>query len=328
MHIYHLSLKALRKLLKIIRKEKESPIRDWAIRNPNTANDIIYNLLASGKPCMIARYGANELGATVNFIGVNSGKHNVFNFIRGNSPYWWWEPNIMKQMKECAGFFPATPDNLSRFAKLMIEDSKELDVLGSWLVNEKYVYQIYGDIPQISLPYLEPFHSDRPWSRWLKGKRVVVIHPFAQSISRQYEKRKSIFSNPAILPEFSSLRIIPAVQSLGGKSDRFNDWFEALEWMKSELDKEDYDIALIGCGAYGFPLAAHSKRTGHQAIHLGGVLQLLFGIKGNRWESSEQCVYWGMPLDTYTKLFNDNWVKPDIKEIPENSQNVEGACYW
>lgn len=49
--------------------------------------------------------------------------------------------------------------------------------------------------------------------------------------------------------------------------------------MKDEIDKRDYDIALIGCGAYGFPLAAHIKRSGKKAVHLGGALQLLFGIK-------------------------------------------------
>lgn len=36
--------------------------------------------------------------------------------------------------------------------------------------------------------------------------------------------------------------------------------------MKSEIDKCDYDVCLIGCGAYGFPLAAHVKHKGKQAI--------------------------------------------------------------
>ena len=32
--------------------------------------------------------------------------------------------------------------------------------------------------------------------------------------------------------------------------------------MKMQMDEEDYDIALIGCGAYGMSLAAHAKRKG------------------------------------------------------------------
>lgn len=32
----------------------------------------------------------------------------------------------------------------------------------------------------------------------------------------------------------------------------------------------------------GFNLASYAKRNVHQAIHMGGALQLLFGIKGKR----------------------------------------------
>jgi hypothetical protein len=127
-----------------------------------------------------------------------------------------------------------------------------------------------------------------------------------------------------VLPEFASLRVVKAVQSLGGESNGFNDWFEALEWMKNEMDKEPYDIALIGCGAYGFPLAAHAKRTGHKAVHLGGALQLLFGIKGKRWDN----INYNPEYNYKDGLFNDFWIYPDSKTKPNNSQQVEGECYW
>ncbi|MGG6498696.1 UNVERIFIED_CONTAM: hypothetical protein NY603_37795, partial [Bacteroidetes bacterium 56_B9] len=79
-----------------------------------------------------------------------------------------------------------------------------------------------------------------------------------------------------ILPAFD-LQTIKAVQTIGNYIDsRFNTWFDALEFMKNEIDKREYDICLLGCGAYGLPLAAHIKRTGKKAIHMGGSLQLLF----------------------------------------------------
>lgn len=56
------------------------------------------------------------------------------------------------------------------------------------------------------------------------------------------------------------------------------------------MDAVDYDIVLLGCGAYGFPLAAYAKRRGKQAIHMGGSLQLLFGIKGKRWEDQNYAI--------------------------------------
>ena len=120
------------------------------------------------------------------------------------------------------------------------------------------------------------------------------------------------------------------MQSLGGEDNGFKGWFEALEWMKQEMDKEPYDIALIGCGAYGFPLAAHSKRTGHKAVHLGGALQLLFGIKGKRWENPNYCKNWHMnPLDFYVKMMsNPYWVRPSLYAKPKSAEKVEDACYW
>lgn len=327
-NIYHTLLKALRKFNTKLNKRHNHFVNDNIVTDVDRANDIIFERLSKGTPCMIARYGSTELNSVVNYLGVKNPKHSALKFIRGDAPQWWWNKPGMEQMERCAGFFPATPDYLSRFGELMLEDSKELDILGSWLENEKYVKHLYNNIPLISLPRLEPYLSSKPWSRYLKGKSVVVVHPFAQTIAGQYARRELLFENPDVLPEFKSLRIVKAVQSIGGESNGFKDWFEALEWMKQELDKEPYDVALIGCGAYGFPLAAHSKRTGHQAVHLGGALQLLFGIRGKRWESPDYGALWGMPEDSYSRLINEYWVRPSEDETPTSASKVEGACYW
>lgn len=98
--------------------------------------------------------------------------------------------------------------------------------------------------------------------------------------------------------------------------------------MKSELDKEPYDVALIGCGAYGMPLAAYSKKTGHKAIHLAGALQLLFGIRGSRWDNPNYGIQEFGVQNKYKELFNDAWVYPDESCRPKNYKKVEGGCYW
>ena len=54
----------------------------------------------------------------------------------------------------------------------------------------------------------------------------------------------------------------------------------ALNYMFDEAMKKNFDVAIIGCGAYGFPLAAKLKQAGKIVIHLGGATQLLFGIIG------------------------------------------------
>ena len=164
---------------------------------------------------------------------------------------------------------------------------------------------------------LEPYDYQRPWSKALAGKRVLIIHPFAKSIQSQYAKRNLLWENKDVLPDFE-LMTIKAVQTIAGEKEPFKDWFEALDYMKGQMDALDYDIAIIGCGAYGFHLAAHAKRTGHKAIHLGGATQILFGIKGKRWED----------LPAVSKFFNEYWVNPLPEETPKNKENVEGGCYW
>ena len=83
----------------------------------------------------------------------------------------------------------------------------------------------------MKLLFLEPYHTSNLWSRILANKKILVIHPFTDLIIRQYQKRKLLFKNQDVLLDFE-LDTIQAVQSLGGDSNGFKDWFAALEWMK------------------------------------------------------------------------------------------------
>ena len=102
------------------------------------------------------------------------------------------------------------------------------------------------------------------------------------------------------------------------KDNRFDTWFDALEYMYQEALKIDFDVAILGCGAYGLPLAAKLKVAGKQAIHMGGVTQILFGIKGRRWLDNPRAEI----------NFNDAWVYPKESETPKRSNAVENHCYW
>lgn len=63
------------------------------------------------------------------------------------------------------------------------------------------------------------------------------------------------------------------------------DWLETLAYLKGEMEKIDFDIALPSCGSYAMPLGLHARDvTGKKAVYVGGVLQLLFGVIGRRYE--------------------------------------------
>lgn len=294
---------------------KPLPILDIDI-NFEKSYKIIYDLLSNDKPCMIARFGSTELLTLVNYIGVKGKDKNYVKYIKGQSLDWWWNRKIIEQMQQWSGFFPPTQENIDKFCELMLVDMGYVDILGSWLQNEKYFTNDLKDSKFVDLICLEPYFSTNPWTKALHEKKILVIHPFADSIRSQFKKRKLLFKNSEILPDFKSFEVIQSVQSLGGIDNGFSDWFEALNYMKSEIDKKDYDICLIGCGAYGFPLAAHVKRQGKKSIHLGGSLQLLFGIKGARWDKIRG------------ELYNEYWIRPSDSEKPKTANLVEDGCYW
>lgn len=286
----------------------------WVLLKQAT-NDYIYDKIMTNKPFMACRFGNTELQTIVGSL-----KDEIVGKSKGNDAFTkkWFD-----RLCVGAGFFPNTQENRLRFTTCMLEACKEVDLLAMWHLNmEDFVIEEYVNQADITFLFrLEPWLANgRPWSAALKGKKVLVIHPFEKTIQSQYAKRDLIFPGTDMLPEFELLTL-KAVQTIAGEKDeRFRDWFEALDYMYNEAMKMDFNIAIIGCGAYGMPLAAKLKRAGKQAIHLGGATQLLFGIKGKRWVEN-------YPSKIAT-FFNDAWVYPDETEIPMASKVVEGGCYW
>lgn len=322
----HIALKVLHRMFRRRQDVRNDPD---VICDPQKASDMIAAALSGPEPCMICRYGGFELQTVANYLSIKDGRYRPLAYVRGDIMEWWWNRRGVEFMKNNAGFFPNTEENLCRFSEMMLEDSAGIDILGSWIPDEKQLSAFQPEsMKKVLLPFLEPFFAERPWTSALAGKKVLVVHPFAELIESQYARRESLFNTADMLPEFE-LQTLKAVQSIGGVAPGFDSWFDALEYMKSEIDRRDYDICLLGCGAYGFPLAAHVKRSGRKAFHLGGALQLLFGIRGRRWEDPMQGVAdWGLPLGSYTKLMNENWVRPGDELKPSGAAGVEGGCYW
>lgn len=281
-----------------------------------SVSDCIRELLESDKPVMISRFGSVELQCLVDSINKPTIK-NYFRYITHRSDSLGYSKSTRYTMGNNAGFFPVTDRNLDYFSQLIISCMPLVDVLGSWQTNELLFADKLSHAVKVPLGDLEPYFHQNPWSEVLKGKKVLVIHPFEESIRLQYAKRNLLFTDKRVLPEFE-LITIKAVQSIAHNPCGFETWFEALEYMKREVDKQDFDIAIIGCGAYGLPLAAYVKSIGKKAVHLGGATQMLFGIKSKSWEDEPKFHY----------MINEHWVRPKEAERPTNYKQVEGGRYW
>jgi len=271
------------------------------------SNKFIKKKIESNKPFLICRIGTSEMQILNNYFDIlYLYKHN-FDDVKINV------------LKNNAGFFGNEID-VYKFVNLYLMNLNNIDGLALLTRQEEYIVKKYiKNAELLTLRGIEPYYAiNMPWSSALEGKRVLVIHPFSDTIKKQYEKHNFLFADNRILPNFD-IKVLKSVQTIAGEKDnRFSTWFEALNYMIEQAMKIDFDVALIGCGAYGFPLGAELKQRGKQVIHMGGATQILFGIKGNRWDNHPYI----------SKFYNDYWVRPDVKECIQKKEQVENGCYW
>jgi len=132
-----------------------------------------------------------------------------------------------------------------------------------------------------------------PWPRFLAGKRVLVVHPFARSIQMQYARRSKVKSICDLLPDFELLTIVPPVIC---RTRQRRTWLRtSVPYERSR--KATVRCALIGCGLM---ISTWSVReTDGRQASFGGATQILFGIRGKRWDEREHSVL----------LYGRHWVR-------------------
>lgn len=282
---------------------KYSKVSGKSIIDPENANQLIYDTIMSGKPFACVRYGMAEIGCAIGYDQDRLCGTNIL-------------PDKMKVL----GPFDEK-EEVERWLAMVEEDSKDIDYCAVWFrsMMEDWVYEKYAiNADFFHCRALEPYYFERPWSAALKGKKVLVINPFDDLIKEQYAKREQLFENKDILPEFELLTLSSVWFIKKGTNPEFKDWFEAMDYMRKKVHDYNFDVAILGCGPFGFHLAMEIKRMGKQAIVMGGATQILFGIKGKRWDD----------YPPVRRLYNEFWVRPLDKSKPEGAQILDKGCYW
>ena len=296
--------KLKREAVKLYRKARmRLDYMGMGLLSEDAANERLYQMLQTDAPFMAGRFGAVEM-------------HLVAKWMEGKA----FSEQEADQAFYAAGIFPNDSDTLTKFCEVYTEAMPACDLLGVWEVaGEKKAILDYCNKPSLApIRSLEPYYFTKPWSAALAGKKVLIVHPFTASIRTQLAHREEVWPGKDVLPEFGETSFLTAVQSNAGGKTEFSDWFCALEYMKDEMAKSDFDVAIIGAGAYGFPLAAYAKEIGKQAIQMSGATQILFGIKGKRWDHHP----------VISGFYNEAWIRPSKEETPPKTEKVEGGSYW
>ncbi len=279
---------------------------------------LISTLVRTGNPLCVARFGRTELQVSHRYISSLLGGRlwQMTDSLASGDPYFYFFRS--SRLLEGTGIRPLNTANRRRFAELMIEASRQIDVLGSWASGEGWFAPFMPDAHVVRLRDLEPYRDKNPWSQALSGKNVLVVHPYTESIRRQYtELGDAIFGYRGVLPNFS-LQTLKPPNAHFGEIPNADGWFSEFETLCEQVSELEFDVAIIGAGPFGMPLASYIKKLGRQAVNLGGATQLLFGILGTRWEKDAQVM----------SLVNENWTRPLPEEIPPSHLKIEKSAYW
>lgn len=277
------------------------------------AAQVVTRYILSGEPFCALRPGATESNICGQYI------HKCF-----DQSYMYNSENI-RWLLNTSGFFANDNESLDKqvddFAQRQINGIKACDVFLAW--SPRYIdfwanciIPRYADI--VRYDSMIPFDGDWiPWTHALKGKKVLAVTSFPESIERQYN-RKSKLSKDVLheLPEFD-LITYKTLETQYGNNCGFAFWSDAYDFMLSDILSVDFDVALIGAGAYGLPLAADIKKAGKQAIKLCGFLPCLFGVAGQRHIDDG----W------ISKYGTDAWIRP-VEKPPVYYKKIENGCYW
>tara|TARA_Y100000389_G_scaffold198035_2_gene233795 strand:- start:13 stop:1788 length:1776 start_codon:yes stop_codon:yes gene_type:complete len=233
-------------------------------------------------------------------------------------------------MKNNAGIKISNTESIVKYAKMYLQAFEFCDTYFEWepwgdvyryiLTSHNFINLNFGNKKQFWAFTLDIFHNiyNVPWTQSLKGKRLLIVSPFIESMKQKVDILPEIYGTN-LFPECSFVFIKPPQTQGECESEEFD--IELEQFMKEiERIKDDFDIALCSCGGYGNLVCAEIYKLGKSAIYVGGVLQMYFGIYGNRWLKERP--------DILRLFMNKHWTRPKEEECPNGHKKVEGGCYW
>ena len=167
---------------------------------------------------------------------------------------------------------------------------------------------------------LEGFENFWEWFSLLEGRTVLVLNSFEDSIRQQFVHRQKIFAHLNVrYPEFH-LKFIKTPITFN--SSEFScpfphrNFFETAEVLCDQVRDCEFDIALLGAGAYTTPLTDTLQDMKKSHLQLGGMLQMYFGVYGGRYDT---------PF--FRKFMNEDWIRPLDSDKPDVAEQFFNAEY-
>ena len=289
-------------------------------RGTLTIKKTIRECLKENKGLLVGRFGTIELECLMAGLFIRSEQTDI--------------------LERNAGIFPTTPDSIRLWQEEYTKAVLESDFLATgWYTplqqaEERLLQSLGWEGDSVKLRCFEPYYVDSfyRWTSELQGQDVCVVSSFAETMEKQVkESREKIWKEytvDSILPPLTRWHFVKTgyapVLSQGRATwmdaldTDVSSWNEAVEKLEEKVLDSGAKIVLLGCGGLAMILGQRLKAKGKICLVLGGAIQVLFGIRGRRWEHHS----------IISHFWNDAWVWPSLEETPGGAIDVEGACYW
>lgn len=293
----------------------------------NAGAEEITKTFKGSDPFFIGRNGSSEIAV-------------FFYWLNNRSSGWAWPRDLISKLEMNFGVWPINTESVDEWCRCYQICLKDLTGLAAgWYkpladAELKFVNNHNSRAFKVPLRSLEPYYvtPELRWTAELADKDVAVVTSFTKTIQQQLDRIdplaiwSCIDAPETILPPTTRWHLVksyfpPNVSKddpTGWASIGIHSWEPAVAHVVDEVLKTGAKIAIIGCGALGMIVGGRLRKKGISVILMGGAVQVLFGIRGKRWENHE----------VISKFWNENWIYPLESERPPNAGTIEGACYW
>ena len=223
------------------------PVRDDSETSRLHQEATIREMIHKKEPCAMGKIGTTEL----------LGLEYLYRWIQPSWPKTasWRRP--AKRLYECSGLFPIRHDIFFRWADECRLSLGQLDLASQWQVGPAYetalesalIDRLCPRAVRVGYYFLRILNPRAPWLDDLAKLRWLVIHPFEKTIRAQlpHLAELGVYSESArgdLAHRARDTAILACPQLPYMVPPRHRDWFEALEDLKSRMEKIEFREAL------------------------------------------------------------------------------------
>lgn len=240
--------------------------------------------------------------------------------------------NVAPIMKNNAGVQISTYNSIMKYSNLYLGAFENCELFCGWekdgvcyphiKESHDHIKTRFSSKKMVWAYALDVFHyiHSNPWTQALKGKRILIVSSFEESIREQIPNRCKLYDGVDLFPDCEFIVIKPPMTHGSEFSREFDEELNDF-YIKLDKLKDSYDVALLSCGGYGNIISNHIfTEHNKSAIYMGGTLQMLFGILGRRWLVERP--------EVIRLYLNEFWTRTKDCEKPKGHEKIEGGCYW